>query len=94
MTEPVITLLKQYDEFLATFDVQPVKVTDRAPGAARALGHLRWMIAEMLVRAPKDGWSDRKVNRWLGFCQGTMWAMGYKGIVGLRDDSRHLYDDK
>lgn len=94
MTEPVIALLKQYDEFLATFGVQPAKVDDRAPGSREAIGHLRWMIKEMGVRASKDGWSDRKVNRWLGFIQGTMWGLGYKGIAGLRDDSRHLYDDK
>lgn len=92
MTEPVIKLLKEYDEFLATFGIPATKVPDRAAGVSPAVGHLRWMIAEMLVRAPKDGWSDRKVNRWLGFIQGTMWAFGFKGIVGLRDDSRHLYD--
>ena len=91
MNEKVLALLWKYDEHLASFGVSTVKVNDRAPGPQATLGHARWMIQEMLARGP--GWSERKVNRWLGFVHGILWCHGGIGIVGLRDDSRHLYDD-
>jgi len=87
MNERVRALLRQYDRVLSHYT--PDQVEDTTDGR-NSLGHLRWMIAEMEEEA--DGWSDRKVNRWLGFIQGTLWQAGVVGIRKLRDQSRHLYD--
>lgn len=90
MNPKVATLLRQYDEQLCAAGVLVQKTEDMAERGS-ALGHLRWMIKTML----EDGgsWSTRKVNRWLGFCQGALWYAGATGILALRDDSRDLYDE-
>jgi hypothetical protein len=87
MNEAVTKLLRKYDTELERFT--PKRVEDATDGQ-NSLGHLRWMISTMLEEG--STWSDRKVNRWLGFIQGTMWQAGVTGINKLRDESRHLYD--
>lgn len=93
MNEKILALLDKYDAHAATYGVQAEKVNDRATGAKDALGHVRWMIQQMKDRGVRDKWSVRKTNRWLGFIHGVLWCHGGAGIVGLRDDSRHLYDE-
>lgn len=90
MNERIARLLRQYDEELGRFTTK--RIEDAADGE-NSLGHLRWMITVLLTEAERDGWSDRKVNRWLGFIQGTMWMAGVRGIQRLRNESRHLYDE-
>lgn len=54
------------------------------------LEHAAWMIQEMLDAW--DGKSERKTNRWLGFIQGILWSTKMRGILELKDESRHLYE--
>lgn len=94
MNDKVVELLKKYDAFLVSFGVPIARSSDRSSGSEAALSHLRWMVVEMQTRAIADKWSERKTNRWLGFIQGTMWGLGYSGIVDLRNDCRNLYEGK
>jgi hypothetical protein len=54
------------------------------------LEHTVWMVQQLLDDS--EDWSDRKVNRWLGFIQGILWCTKFRGILELRDESRNLYD--
>lgn len=54
------------------------------------LEHTSWMVQQLLDNS--EDWSDRKVNRWLGFIQGVLWCAKFRGILDLRDESRNLYD--
>jgi hypothetical protein len=86
-------LLERYESELHALGIAPERVPDGVQGPSCALGHARWMVAKLLRDAEAEGWSERKVCRWLGFVQATMWAYGTTGIRRLRDDSRHLYPD-
>lgn len=88
MNERVRALLQKYDDELSRYTLR--RVEDAAEG--NSLGHLRWMIREMLDHG--DDWSDRKTNRWLGFIQGTLWQSGVIGILKLRDQTRDLYAEE
>jgi hypothetical protein len=55
-------------------------------GKQAAGSHLRWMIAEARTMLA-DGRRE-KVMRWLGFIQGTLWAMGVSSIDSLKDANR------
>ena len=51
-------------------------------GLAETYGHLRWMVEESLT------WPEEKVgklNRWLGFVQGVLFAMDEATIDELRE---------
>ena len=64
---------------------------------AKCLQHLDYMVDHMhgatagvptgQMAAPSSGdlMSDEKINRWLGFIQGALWAMGVSSIDDLRD---------
>ena len=94
MNPNVRALLERYDQVLEANQVVAVEVIDSVNigGTEAYLGHLRYMIQRLLCDAESEGWSDRQVNRWLGFIQGVLWSEGIVGILSLRDDSRHLYD--
>lgn len=100
MNEKINNLLSTYRDELTRIHVTAVRVDDQVgfPGVRgledekQQLGHVQWMIYTMLADAEKQDWSDRKVNRWLGFIQGVLWTTKMRGIVELRDESRHLYD--
>lgn len=94
VNEKVLALLDKYDAFLATFGVEPHQCVDRPASQEAMIRHLRYMVRTLSTRAEPEGWSERKVNRWLGFMQGVMWTLGYKGLSNLRDDCRHLYEDE
>ena len=55
-----------------------------------ALEHCRWMVQQMLEHG--DRWSERKLNRWLGYVQGQFQMTGIYSIPVLRNHTRHLYD--
>lgn len=102
LNERISALLRFYDAGIAANGVEvrhwanPITKRER-------LEHLRWMIAQMLLTpeeaatlqnaVPGSEWSDRKVNRWLGFIQGTLQAEGMVSIPMLRDQSRDLYPE-
>jgi hypothetical protein len=88
MNETVAALLKKYDRELAVYTPQRV---EEGTDDGNSLGHLRYMIERLLNEG--SGWSDRKVNRWLGFIQGSLWRAGVRGISQLKDESRHLYPE-
>lgn len=55
-------------------------------GKPAAGAHLRWMIIES--RAMLADGRREKVMRWLGFIQGTLWAMGLASIDALKDANK------
>ena len=94
MNPAVRALLEGYDAHLASLGMAPLRTAgSERPSPGEGLQHARWMVRRLLEDAEAEGWSVRKVNRWLGFLQGALWFGGVRGIPGLRDDSRHLYED-
>lgn len=93
MSDNVEELLAKYDQRLVELQVDVREVDGRPATFLAALQHLRWMIRQVRLRARRDGWSERKVNRWLGFIQGTLFVAGLTDIPSLRDDSRDLYSE-
>lgn len=97
MNTNVRTLLKSYQNELNSLKIKEERVEDFCglPGldgledSTKQLNHIKWMIGQLLE---SEDWSDRKINRWLGFIQGVMWCNKLKGILQMRDESRHLYD--
>jgi hypothetical protein len=90
----IIALLNSYYKDLrdAGIDVA-CPVDDQCSGDDfKRLSHIMWMITKMLMEYNSNTWSIRKVNRWLGFIQGTLWCMDQRGILAMRDESRNLYD--
>jgi hypothetical protein len=98
MNDNVLELLKKYSAEFIKMNVPAKRCEDysgeiglrRLEDEQIQLRHARWMVDEMLDEA--DQWSDRKVNRWLGFIQGILWCVKFRGILELRDESRNLYD--
>lgn len=100
MNEKILLLLQQYDHEMFKLGVDPEKCENYC-GPIGAMGmkddsirlsHIRWMIHQMQDRVTKEEWSDRKINRWLGFIQGVLWCTKLRGILELRDESRDLYN--
>ncbi len=56
-----------------------------ATSRLRALEHLKWMTTKALTWGPEGA---EKMNRWLGFVQGALWAMGFATIDELREVNR------
>ena len=88
MTEAMDKLLRRYDAELERYT--PERVEDLADGV-NSLGHLRWMIRELLENA--EPWPTEKVTLWLGFIQGAMWTSGVRGIQKMRQEVEHLHPD-
>lgn len=100
MNDNFEALFKKYDHEMFNLGVDPIKCEDFC-GEIGATGlqddsirmsHVRWMIHQIQDRALKENWSDRKLNRWLGFIQGVMWSTKLRGILELRDESKDLYN--
>ena len=89
----VISLLNTYYEDLCRTHIgRAVPIDDQCIDNAYArIGHIKWMIEKMLEN-DAHSWSMSKVNRWLGFIQGTLWCMNQRGILAMRDESRDLYN--
>lgn len=98
MNSKVHKLLQSYQTELDSLRISEKRMEDFCgmPGldgledSANQLKHAKWMVGQMLNSA--DEWSDKKINRWLGFIQGVLWCNKIKGILQMRDESRHLYD--
>ncbi len=50
--------------------------------------HIRWMCDQMLLMEDKG-----KLNRWLGFIQGTLWRDGIRTIDQMREEVRKIKDE-
>lgn len=100
MNEKIKSLLERYDDELAQLKILPCRSEDYcgdigAQGLQdnmKQMAHTRWMISQMIDDPDLKQWSDRKVNRWLGFIQGVLWCNKMRGILEMRDESRHLYE--
>lgn len=100
MNEKIRSLLEKYRDELTKMRVAASRVEDQVgfPGVkgledeSKQLSHIQWMIYTMLEDAEPQAWSDRKLNRWLGFIQGVLWCTKLRGILEMRDESRNLYD--
>ena len=98
MNENVLKLLESYNAELFKVGINP-KNSDDFCGQVGCKGledekiqleHTAWMVQELLDNA--SDWSERKVNRWLGFIQGVLWCTKFRGILELRTESRNLYN--
>ncbi len=97
MDERIRSLLCLYDGGIEANGVE-VKRWGNPITKRERLEHLRWMIQEMAAeiestQADEHRWSGAKLNRWLGFIQGTLQAEGMVSIGMLRDQSRGLSGD-
>jgi len=95
MHEQFLTLLKFYDKTLADRDIAVIDASDIAEqSATQELGHLRWMLQQMLNSTDphlnEKFKQERIVNRWLGFIQGVLYSNQIMSIKQLRDQSRGL----
>lgn len=93
MNEKVRNLLQLYENTLAEHGFARRREERTAQTNEHELSHARWMLDKMMQDAGGEGWSDRKVNRWLGFIQGILWTNKVFGIPNMRDQSMNLYDE-
>jgi hypothetical protein len=50
------------------------------------LGHLAWMCQQIPGFLEEE--KNDKAQRWMGFIQGSMWAIGMRTIDQMREDNR------
>lgn len=83
--DQVLAAVRKYDGWLKDFVAERIDLTIRAPTKEQAMGHLRWMFAEL-----SDGLAGvpGKSDRWIGFVQGALWLAGYGSIEEFKDDNR------
>ena len=58
------------------------------PSEPDDFSHLKWMLEEIV----KDGMSDTKANRWLGFVQGMLFTKFIISVEDERDSTRDIFD--
>lgn len=94
MNIKVLELLDRYDEILYSGDpsIRLERIGDMWEFFDERRKHGRWMIENMREKVDVEKWSERKLNRWLGFIQGLLWSLGQRGLLDLRSDSRDLPD--
>lgn len=77
-------VLDLYDSRLA--NLEPCRDDNRG-SALKQLAHARWMCQEMKLMIDR-GEADDKLNRWLGFVQGVLYAHGIFSINEMREHNR------
>jgi hypothetical protein len=86
--EQMVAAVQKYDTQLAEGGFEPNKLDDtlERPTAHQSLEHVRWMCQQVpgFVAAGQL----EKVNRWLGWIQGTLHAHGVGSIASFKDDNR------
>ena len=79
-------LLKFYQSEFQRKGIWPKRLDPANPDSLiknynTALGHAAWMVEEIL----RSNWIDTgKVNRWIGFIQGTLWMTNVYTVDELR----------
>lgn len=91
-------VIKKYKDMYDNAGLKPVKHYDitLAIDYKQEIQHCRWMLDEMekmLEDAENPYVYDTdakiaKINRWLGFIQGVMWAQSMFTIDQLKEDNR------
>ena len=74
-------LIKTYAELLVSRGNEPVR-NHEAPNE----GHLLWMceqVPQFLLCGRRD-----KAMRWLGFIQGSLWALGIRDVETMKFDNK------
>lgn len=60
-------------------------VFDISRGSIKEIAHLKHMIIEMKAMTICDDESVEKLMRWIGFMQGSLWALGFSSIDDFRE---------
>jgi hypothetical protein len=91
--QEILDTLVAYEKRLKELGYKPVKADLARPVAGPASDragtlhrHALWMVSEMRILI-EQGRLD-KVNRWLGFMQGTLWSTGLYSIDNMREHNR------
>ena len=83
-----LEVIEKYEKLLSIKKVPPGEFPDKGllPFPSDIIAHCLQMLPKMKVFL-KEGRID-KLNRWLGFVQGVLWAHGFKSLYELKNDSR------
>lgn len=86
--EQMVAAVQKYDAKLAAGGFEPNQLDDTLenPTPRQNLEHARWMC-QQVPGFVADGKLE-KVNRWLGWIQGTLHAHGAGSIASFKDDNR------
>ncbi len=60
-------------------------VFDISRGSIKEIAHLKYMIITMKKMSIHDDFDLEKLMRWIGFMQGSLWALGYFSIDNFRE---------
>jgi len=77
---------EQYDEMLKN-EGFIVEHREKFENDHNDMNHIRWMLNE-IPRIIDIPCKIEKVNRWLGFIQGTLWVSGYYTIEEMKGHNR------
>jgi len=83
--QDIIELVARYDAELKLYPPERSDTSQVLAATPQAFGHLRWMCGQIKQFA-EEGRLD-KCNRWLGFVQGALWALGRGTIDRFREDN-------
>jgi hypothetical protein len=86
--ELMLERIKQYDEFLASYDFKSERLTES--NNVRDLDHIRWLL-NYIPELIKEG-KIEKAHRWYGFIQGVLWAKRIYSTSELRSHNRDCED--
>ena len=85
---------KEYDDLLKEegFIIkckEPFTKVDTITENENELNHIRWMLnaIPLMIDDPKK---LERVNRWIGFIQGSLWSRGYYSIEEMKGKSGDL----
>lgn len=94
MLEPqLIAAARLYDEIIATNGFGTQRYEDGGTTILERMPHLRWMCGE-IIRYANEGQLSR-ANRWVGYIQGQLQAMGMLTLDELRQHVRdQIQEDK
>jgi hypothetical protein len=87
----ILEAVSIYENFLNSLPIEhePIRYTsDSEPLDCEQLDHILWMIQEIRKMLQSPNPNLGKINRWLGFIQGTFWSLGKFTIKEMRDHNK------
>jgi hypothetical protein len=83
-----LAALEKYEKILDWHGAQPMSAPHELfiEDQMAQLDHILTMLPKMRVFLDNDDYG--KLNRWLGFIQGVLWAQGLATLGGLRRDNK------